>query len=175
MANILLSLFVTFGLALSGSSNISSATQAERETVLAACAAEFGASIDPKHDLFEVNRYYLLEARFDDRGRLAQLGVLPKHWFADDHPEWDETDDVGELTEIEYVSLVDRLESIRSKGRLERRGTESVVAGTTLRSRDIYTRAVLETGDVVDATRPGDSARAIKYFVVYYRATRTAN
>jgi hypothetical protein len=174
MTNLLLSFFVTFGLTLSGSSSARTATPADRETVLQACAAVFGPPIDSQRGLFEVNRFYLLEVKFDERGRVLQLGVLPKHWFADDHPQWDETDDVGELTEGEYQSLLGRLEGIRSKGPLVKRAKMAVVTNLTARRRDRYKHAVLETGELVDAKRSDDAPRAIKYFIVYFTAARQA-
>jgi hypothetical protein len=148
--------------------NVNTATQADREIVLQACAAVFGPLIDSQNDLFEVNRFYILEAKFDESGRLVQLGVLPKHWFADDHPEWEEVDDVGELTELEYDSLLVQLEGVRPKGRIVQRAKFPVVTNCTARIRDRYERAVLETGDVVDARRPDDAPRAIKYFIAFY-------
>ena len=41
-----------------------------------------------------------------------------------------------------------------------------VVKGTTARRRDVYRRAVVVTGDVVDDTRPDDAPRTVKYPVV---------
>ena len=175
MGNLLLSVLLAFGMTLSGSTNLHASTQTDRGLVLKACAAEFGAPIDPNNGLFEVNRYYLLEAKFDDRGRLAQLGVLPKHWFADDHPQWGATDDVGELAEGEYESLLGRLDGIRSKGQLVKRAAFPLVSGTTARIRDIYKRAVLETDEVVDANRSAHAPRAIKYFILYFTARSQAS
>lgn len=148
--------------------------KADRETVLKACAAEFGSAIDGKNNLFEVSRYYLLEAKFDNGGRLTQLGVLPKHWFADGHPEWAQARDVGELRLDEYKALVRRLERIRPKGRLQQRARWPIVTGTVATRRDTYSSAVLATSDVslsdmvVYPKRP----RTIKYFVVYFTTTK---
>lgn len=159
---------MSFTLTPPSSSSHHPATNAGQEKILQACAAEFGAAIDEKSNLFEVSLYYLLEVKFDDSGRLTQLGVLPKHWFADKHPEWDQTDDVGELTVVEYAALLGRLERIRPKGRLIRRAKQPVVKATTATRRDRYTRAVLQTDDVADSRRPENAPRAIKYFVVYF-------
>jgi hypothetical protein len=170
MCNLLLSIVVIVGLTLSTSSNAYAAGQSERETVLKACVAEFGPPIDPENGLFEVNRYYLLEVKFDDRGHVTQLGVLPKHWFADDHAEWDEPDDFGELTEVEYEVLLNRIEAIRRKGPVVERAKLSTVSNCTARIRDHYKSAVLETGEVVDARRSEEAPRTIKYFIVYFTA-----
>ena len=171
MANLLLTLCMITCLTVPVAPNVDAATPADRATVLQACAAVFGPPVDAQRGLFEVNRFYILEAKFDESGRLAQLGVLPKHWFADDHREWDEVDDVGELTEGEYKSLLVQFEGICPKGRIVRRAKFPVVTNSTARIRDRYARAVLETGDVVDARRSDDAPRAIKYFIVYFTAT----
>jgi hypothetical protein len=151
------------------------AAQGDRETVLQACATLFGPPVDSETGLFEVNRFYVLEARFDESGRLTQLGVLPKHWLSDNHPEWEEEDDVGELTRSEYESLLVKLEGVRRKGKLLERAKFPVISNTTARIRDIYERAVLETGDVVDARRAEDAPRAIKYFIVHFTTTNQTN
>jgi hypothetical protein len=164
------SLLTSVALVLAHSPSAHAASQSDRETVLRRCAAEFGPAIDGTNGLFEVNRYYVLEARFDSRGRLTQLGVLPKHWFADTHPEWDEPDDVGGLTVVEYTSLVSRMESIRPKGGLLVRARRPVVAGTMATWRETYRRAIVLTSDVVDARRAEGAPREVKSFVVYFTA-----
>lgn len=159
--------FVALGLFLWGcGSNPVARNETDRATVLEACEAVFGAPVDPINGFFEVDRYFVLEAKFDDSGHLLQLGVFPKHYFGDAHPEWDETEDVGELTETQYEDLLVRLDRILPRGPLVKR-EQPVVHGMTLRRRDVYRSAVVVTGDVVDDTRPDDAPRAIKYFIVY--------
>lgn len=171
---LVLSFLTLFALAPSQSPHAHVSTMADRETVLKSCAAEFGPAIDGKNNLFEVSRYYVLEAKFDNSGHLTQLGVLPKHWFADNHPEWDQTSDVGRLSLAEYQALLRRLERIRPKGHLMQRAKFSLVMGTITTRRDTYESAVLATSDVnmsdfvSDPKRP----RAIKYFVVYFTTTK---
>jgi hypothetical protein len=172
MVILILSFLALFAPAPSQSSHAHGATKPDRETVLKACAAEFGPAIDGQNNLFDVSRYYLLEAKFDDSGRLMQLGVFPKHWFGDQHPEWNETSDAGELTFAEYSKLLWRLEGIQSKGSLIRRAKWPVVKGTTATRRDTYRSAVLATSDVVDSKRPKNAPRAIKSFVLYFTATK---
>jgi hypothetical protein len=168
MMILVLSFLTLFSLAPSHSAHASAATNADRETVLKACATEFGPALDGQNNLFQISQYYVLEAKFDDSGQLTQLGVLPKHLFADKHPEWNETNDVGELTWAEYSKLLWRLEDIQSKGRLIRRAKWPVIKGTTATRRDTYSSAVLATSDVVDSARPKNAPRTVKYFVVYF-------
>jgi hypothetical protein len=148
---------------------------ADRATVLKACAAEFGAPIDGKNNLFEVSRDYVLEAKFDNGGRLTQLGVLPKHWFADQHSEWDKTYDAGYFTLAEYKALLRRLERIQTKGQLTERARWPIVTHTVATRRDIYSSAVLVTSDsvpysdmIVLVNGRKNTARHIKYFAVYF-------
>lgn len=138
----------------------------DRATVMQACEAVFGSPVDQERGLFEVDRDFVLEARFDDRGWLTRLIVEPKHWLSDTHPEWDETEDVCELSESRYESLLRQLDSIQPRGRLVRPDELPVVRGTTMERRDVYEHAVVVTGDVVDDTRPDDAPRAIKYLIV---------
>lgn len=166
----ILLIVAALSLVLSNSSIGNSASETDRATVMQACEAEFGPPVDQKNGLFEVDRYFVLEARFDENGRLVQLGILPKHWFGDAHPEWDEAEDVGELTETQYELLLRRLDNLQPRGPLLTHDKWPVVKGTTARRRDIYKRAVVVTGDVVDSTRPDDAPRTIKYLIVYFNS-----
>ena len=168
MIILVLSFLTLFSLAPSQTPHAQAATKADRETVLKACAGEFGPALDGQNNLFEVSRYYVLEAKFDDSGQLTQLGVLPKHLFADKHPEWNETNDAGELTWAEYSKLLWRLEVIQSKGRLIRRAKWPVIKGAIATRRDTYSGAVLSTSDVVNSGHRTNTPRTIKYFVVYF-------
>jgi hypothetical protein len=147
--------------------------------VLKACATEFGPALDGQNNLFEVSRFYVLEATFDDRGLLTQLGVFPKHLFADKHPEWNETKDAGELTWAEYSKLLWRLEGIQPKGQLLQRAKWPVVKDTVASWRDTYSNAVLVTSDVVRSsnvvTFNRSSDRSIKYFAVYFTTGKIAS
>jgi hypothetical protein len=170
MVILILSFLTLLALAPSQPLHTHPSTKADRGIVLQACAAEFGAAIDDKNNLFEVSRYYLLEAKFDNSGQLTQLGVLPKHWFADAHPEWDKTYDAGSFTLTEYQALLRRLERIQPKGQLMQRAKWPVVTETVATRRDTYSSAVLATSDVV-VMQPKNT-RAIKYFVVYFTTTK---
>ena len=172
MLILVLSFLTLFSLSPSHPAHAPAATTADRESVLKACATEFGPALDGQNNLFEISHYYVLEAKFDNSGQLTQLGVLPKHLFADKHPEWNETNDAGELSRAEYSKLLWRLEGIQPKGRLTRRAKWPVVKGTTATRRDTYSHAVLVTTDVVSAMRPKNAARTVKYFVVYFTTTK---
>lgn len=193
---LLLSFLTWFALAPTQPSHTHVSTKADRETVLKACAADFGPEIDRKNNLFQVSHDYLLEAKFDNSGHLTQLGVLPKHWFADEHPEWNKTYDAGYLSVPEYKTLLRRLERIQPKGQLMQRAKFPVVTETIAARRDMYSSAVLVTSDGVYCSqfnpleiarhreitnrlpcdmyevRPWNTSRYIKYFVVYFTTTK---
>jgi hypothetical protein len=176
MMILVLSFLTLFSLAPLQTPHAHASPKAERETVLKACAAEFGPAIDGKSNLFEVDRYYVIEAKFDNIGNLTQLGVLPKHWFGDEHPEWNQTYDAGVLTVTEYKELLRRLERIQTKGRMEQRARLQVATEPYATRRDTYASAVLVTSesvgprDMVIPNRP--RTRTIKYFVVYFTTTK---
>jgi hypothetical protein len=172
MANLLITLCLVTCLTVPIAPNRDAVTQGDRETVLQSLAAVFGPPIDLQNGLFEVNRFFLVEVKFDAYGRLTQLGVLPKHWFSEAHPEWQAVEDAGELSALEYKTLLNKLEGVRRKGKLVKRAKYPIVTNATARIHDGYERAVLETGDIVDARRSEDAPRAIKYFIIYFTATR---
>jgi hypothetical protein len=63
---------------------LSAAAQArasEKESVLRACEREFGAAVDARENLFEVNASFVLQAKFDARGDYADLGVRFVHVY----------------------------------------------------------------------------------------------
>jgi hypothetical protein len=139
-----------------------------RTAVITTCADLFGPPANREPLLFDVNQYYVLQVTFDRCGNVAELGVVPKHWFADERPEWDSGEAYPELTEPEYRSLAARLEAVRPKGALRDSATISVVTNLTARIRDRYEHCILETGEVVDIRRPDDAPRLIRYFRIEY-------
>jgi len=173
MVILILSFLALFAPTPSQPTHAHASTKADRETVVKACAAEFGPAIDGPNNLFEVSRYYVLEAKFDTNGQLTQLGVLPKHWFGDEHPEWNQTYDAGVLSVTEYKELLRRLERIQTKGRMEQRARLPVPTEPYATRRDTYASAVLVTSEYVgpsDVIVPNQprKPRTIKYFVVYF-------
>ena len=138
MANLLFTLCLVTCFTVPITPNGKAQRPADSETLLQSLAAVFGPPVDSQKGLFEVNGFFVLEAKFEASGRLTQLGVLPKHWFADDHPEWQEVEDAGELTELEYESLLIKLDRVRPKGRIVQRAKFPIVTNSTARIRDIY-------------------------------------
>jgi hypothetical protein len=167
----LLPLALCLTLALSAAAESAGAKTARREEVLRLCREQFGAPVDAARNLFEVNRWHVLEARFDSRGRLSELNVVPKYWFEESHPEWEEPAADGldgywarHLTEAESEKLLARLDAVGPKGRLLKRAEFAVVTNLTEPLTDYHERATLTRGKVVDLRR-GDAAPPLVRYV----------
>jgi hypothetical protein len=133
---------------------------ADREAALRRCRGQFGAAVDEERNLFEVNRWYVLEVKFDKRGRLSELNVVPKYFFEEAHPEWKEPEAPNlegywarYLTRYDYEKLLQRFDRIAPKGGLLKKGWPAVVTNMTAPYTDFYERAVLTHGEVVDLRR----------------------
>ena len=142
----------------------------EKESVLRACRHLFGEPIDTKQNLFQVNRFYVLRAKFDNRGRLELLAVEPKYYFEESHPEWREPGNFANLTKAEYENLLARLDSVRPKGRLIKPASGiSVVTNMTAWHQAVYKHAVLEWGEVVDLRREENAPLEVRWIRLHYR------
>ena len=146
-----------------------------REEALRRCREQFGPAVDAELNLFEVNRWYVLEVRFDRRGRLSALEVGPKYFYEESHPEWEEPDAPNlegywarYLTRYDYEKLLQRLDRIAPKGRLLKRGRMAVVTNMTAPYKDFYERAELTRGEVVDLRRGDYVPPLVKYVKVRY-------
>lgn len=128
----------------------SQARASEKETVLRACEREFGAAIDAKQNLFEVNAAFVLRPRFDARGALLTMSVTPKYFFEETHPEWTEPEHWPLLNLSERIAVLARIDSIRPRGRRLWSNNISVVTNMTRYSTDEYEQAFIERGDYGD-------------------------
>lgn len=151
--------------------NAADASTADRDAALRRCREQFGPAVDAARNLFEVNRWYVLEVKFDARSRLSELNVVPKRYFAEAHPEWEEPDApdleahwARYLTRYDYEKLLQRLDHVEPKGGLLRRGVSGVVTNMTAPVKDLYERAELNRGEVLDLRR-GDYAPALFRYV----------
>jgi hypothetical protein len=119
----------------------------EESSILTRCASIFGAMIDTRENLFEVNGPYILQPRFDSRGVLISLSVFPKYWLEPTHPEWTEPDKMPVLSEVEYASLLTRLDGVTPRGKLVASGAGSVVTNSTQYFLDKYEYGYLRRGE----------------------------
>lgn len=127
------------------------ALASEKESVLRACVREFGAALDARENLFEVNASFVLQAKFDARGALDMITVSPKYFFEETHPEWTEPHHWPLLSRSEFADVLAHVDSIRPRGRwVWSSGDTSVVTNMTHRFMDEYENAFVERGDYAD-------------------------
>ena len=130
-----------------GAQNIS------KPTVLSSCANLFGASIDPKLNLFEVNQLFVLQPKFDATDNLIALAVFPKYWLEEFHPEWTEPQHWPLFSPAEFQRLLAHTEGVVAKGKLLAAGSGSVITNSTAYFLDRYERAYVRHGNVVNDVR----------------------
>jgi hypothetical protein len=147
----------------------------EKESILQICNQLFGAPLDTKQNLFEINPFYVLQVKFDNRGGLRQLAVEPKYFFEESHPEWEEPDNFTNLTKAEYENLLARLDSVKSKGALMKPASGiSVVTNMTAWHKAVYQYAVLEWGEVVDLRRGENAPLEVRWLRLNYSKARSS-
>lgn len=127
------------------------ARASEKESVLRACEREFGAALDERENLFEVNASFVLQAKFDARGALDLMSVTPKYFFEETHPEWTQPHHWPLLDRSEFAAVLARIDSVRQRGRwLWSSGDTFAVTNSTHYFLDEYEHAFVERGDYVD-------------------------
>jgi hypothetical protein len=158
------------------------ASAAGRDVALRRCREQFGPAVDAERNLFEVNRWYVLEVKFDARSRLSELNVLPRRYFAEAHPEWEEPDAPNlegywarHLTRYDYEKLLQRLDRVEPKGGLLKRGVSGVVTNMTSPVNDLYERAELKRGEVLDLRRGDYAPTLFRYVRLRYLAPAELN
>ena len=145
------------------------AKSTERTRVLRLCTKTYGPTVDQKRNLFSLNQSYVLRLNFNRRGRLTQLAVEPKYYYADDHPDWAEPSNFPNLSKTEYDKLVTDVDKIKAKGSLLKPHLPGAfVTNMTAWYRETYRNGVLEWGEVVDLRRASDAPLLIRWFRVYY-------
>lgn len=127
------------------------ARASEKETVLRACAREFGAAVDANQNLFEVNASFVLQPKFGARGALDMMSVTPKYYFEETHPEWAQPPHWPLFSRSEFAAVLARVDSVRPRGRwLWSSGDSSFVTNMTHYFTDEYENAFVERGDYAD-------------------------
>jgi hypothetical protein len=157
-------LFVTEVISFPNKKNDSAQTQ--RDRIQLACFREFGATIDSKLNLFEINRDFVLQITYDERNRLLKFEVKPKYFLNEAHPEWTAPDDFPLLSQDLFRNLVNRLETIEAKGKLTVPINKiAFVTNQTGHYREGYDKAALRWGQV----GPGvDPPNGVRFFNVEY-------
>lgn len=144
-----------------------SAIAPEKTAILQSCVRLFGASVDAKQNLFEVNQAFVLQVTFSKRDKLKEFAVKPKYSFNETHPEWTEPDRFPTLAQSEFWELVARLESMKSKGiMITARNDFSVVTNSTGYYTEVYKYAVLKWGELADRS-------GIRFFSISYQKSKS--
>lgn len=149
-------------LALCLAASAAQARASEKESVLRACEREFGAAVDARENLFEVNASFVLQAKFDARGALDVLSVTPKYFFEETHPEWTEPHQWPLLNRSEFAAVLSRVDSVRPRGRWLWSNEGSAVTNMTQYFMDAYENAFVEHGDY------GVGFKDVRFVRVYF-------
>jgi hypothetical protein len=141
----------------------------ERDEVLEKSRLTFGEPVDLSENLYEINRFYVFQPIFDAQNKVEELKVIPKYYFEDSHPEWEEPKDFIYLTVAEYQELLEKLDKIKSKGALVEKGNISVATNATAWFTDKYKNAAVTRGQIVDLRLPDDAPIEIKWIKVQFK------
>lgn len=144
------------------------AQAAEKKTVLETCARLFGASLDTKPNLFEVNSLFVLHAKFDSHDELTELAVFPKYLLEESHPEWTEPNNKVYLSRSEYENLLSRLDVLKPKGRLIHSVESGAITNSTNYYLDQYEHCFVDWGEWWDWYRSDNFRGEIRFFSIHY-------
>lgn len=143
----------------------------EKNEILRLCGKSFQRIADKERILFEVNRFHVLRAEFDKRNRLIEMAIEPKYYFEDDHPDWKESDDFADLSEVEFSTLRTQLERIKPTGELVQPANSIlVVTNMTGWKTEYYSKASLTWGVVVDLRKGDNPPYEVRWFRFKYGA-----
>ena len=99
------------------------------------------------------------------------MAVEPKYYFEDDHPDWKESDDFTNLSEIEFSTLRTQLERIWPIGKLVKpANTILVVTNMTGWETEYYANASLTWGVVTDLRKGENPPYEVRWFRFKYGA-----
>jgi hypothetical protein len=86
--------------------------------VLKKCESLFGAPIDAKVNLFQIDSQFILQPEFSADDNLFALHVNPKYFYKAWHPEWTKASSWPLISEKKYQKLLRRLNTISPRGKL---------------------------------------------------------
>jgi len=108
-------------------------------------AAAF-APLDPALDLYEIpgEPDYALRAIFCSDRHLCEIGVVPRYFFSQYHPDWTEPDSTPTLSPTNYQAILDEIEKVKPLGSLEVRSRVALMLNLKLNFKETYENAILE-------------------------------
>lgn len=137
---------------------------------MAACEAKYGKPFDAELNLYEVSRFFTLQVEFDKKERLIKSSIVPKHFFDDKHPEWEEPDDFEYLTWDEYTNYREFLEGLKPIGKLvEPESPFAIITNMTAPHTALYEKAAVTRGDRVDLRDEEDAPAKVRYIYIEYK------
>jgi hypothetical protein len=141
----------------------------ERDEVLEKSRLTFGEPVDLSENLYQINRFYIFQPIFDAQDKVEEFKVVPKYYFEESHPEWEEPDDFTHLTAAEYEELLEKLDKIKPKGALVEKGKFAAVTNMTAWFTDKYKKAAVTRGQIADARLPNDAPIEYKWITVRFK------
>lgn len=137
----------------------------EKKQILKLCEQQFGKPIDEKLNLFYANSFYVLEVSFDAQDDLEKLEVVPRYFFEDSHPDWEETDSFEYLSWVQYQNFLTRVDLITPRGKLIKPAPHfAAVTNLTAWYTSVYENAVFTVGILVDLSLPDDAPTEVRWF-----------
>jgi hypothetical protein len=141
----------------------------ERDRIISRCGQYFGPTLDKDLNLFEANTFYVLQVKFEAGGRLQELGIYPKYFYSESHPEWEENGNVEYLSWAQSQNFVTRLDLIKPKGDLVSPPPSiGFVTNRTSWRTSVFTNASLTLGVLVDIAEPDNAPVRLKWIKVAY-------
>jgi hypothetical protein len=144
-----------------------SKSRIEKEKLLKLCAENFGEPVDKGLNLYEANSFYVLHAVFDKKNKLEKLEIVPRYYFAESHPEWEEPEEFENLSWSQFQNFLTRVDLIKPKGELITPSPNvSIVTNQTAPFTTVYKNAQITVGYLLDLNER-ESAE-IKWFLVEF-------
>lgn len=151
------------------SPSVASARRSEASRILRICTQLYGATVDWQRHQFAVNEFYVLGLKFNARGSLIELEVSPKYFFEEAHADWAEPDNFTYLSKSQYDAVLEQIDTIKPRGALIKSSESiSVVTNMTAPHREIYRRAMLDWGEIIDLRRSENAPLLVRWIRVHY-------
>ena len=147
------------------------AQMSERDRVLRVLGSSYARVDDTENALFEVDRFHIIRAEFDERKRLIELAVEPKYFLEGDHADWGEPDGFANFSHAEFAALSAKLKRIKALGKITKAvNTVAVVTNMTAWFTEYYQNASMTWGEVVDLRKGDNPVSEIRWFRFKYGA-----
>lgn len=120
---------------------------AQKAVILKKCTATFGEAIDKNLGIFPLDHDFVVSVEFTQKGKLKQIAVEPKYFFADAHPDWLEPKEWPHLLNQTPQALVSLIDSVSSLGNLKIKYSSPFITNSTAYRYECYENAVVTFAD----------------------------